>query len=141
LRSMRARCVWRTVVVVSGLALAGVLSVLCSTGATAGGVSPASAAVDAAVRDVVSDARDGRPVDATPACIRWTTEVRYRPYGYDHLVHIHSACERAASCRVSTDVNPDAITVRVPPRESVTVVTFQGSPARTFSAKVACALE
>jgi hypothetical protein len=138
---MRARCVWRTVVVVSGLALGGALPFLCSGGATAGGVLLASAAVDAAARDAVSDARDGRAVDAAPTCIRWTTEVRYRPYGYDHLVHIHSACERAATCRVSTDVNPDVITVRVPPRESVTVVTFQGSPARTFSAKVACALE
>jgi len=81
----------------------------------------------------------GAPSAAT--CVRWTTEVRYRPYGYDHLVHIVNGCDKPARCEVKTDVNPEPTEVRVLPKETVTVVTFQGSPAREFSAQVSCVLE
>ena len=76
-----------------------------------------------------------------PACVKWTTEVRYRPYGYDHLVHITNGCDKPARCRVTTNVNPEASQVRVVPKETATVVTFQGSPAREFTADVQCVLE
>jgi hypothetical protein len=74
-------------------------------------------------------------------CVKWTTEVRYRPYGYDHLVHITNGCDKPARCRVKTNVNPEPSQVRVLPKETASVVTFQGSPAREFTADVRCVLE
>jgi hypothetical protein len=68
-------------------------------------------------------------------------EARYRGIGYEHLVHIGNACEKAADCRVTTDVNPEPIQVRVGKASTVTVITYRGSPASTFVANVQCALE
>jgi hypothetical protein len=78
---------------------------------------------------------------ATPECIRWTAEARYRPYGYDHVVHIENGCHRAASCTVSTNVNPSRQRVTVGAGGHAEVVTFVGSPARSFEARVECELE
>ena len=89
-----------------------------------------------AVADSPSDA--GSPL---PACIRVSSEARYRNYGYDHLVTIQNGCDRAASCEVSTDVNPDVIHVRVGAGEALEVVTFRGSPAYVFTARVRCKLD
>ena len=75
------------------------------------------------------------------SCVKWTTEARYRPYGYDHLVHLNNGCDKPARCHVKTNVNPEPAEVRVLPKQSATVVTFQGSPAREFTAEVSCALE
>jgi hypothetical protein len=107
-----------------------------------------------ALRDAPDDApRDGTPdairpdakpdsvVDAAvPACITWWTEARYRPFGYDHIVHIKSACARPADCSVSTDVNPVVQKVLVPANAKVEVFTFLVSPAREFKATVVCKL-
>ena len=78
---------------------------------------------------------------AAKSCVKWTTEVRYRPYGYDHLVHLENGCDKPARCQVKTNVNPEPVEVRVAPKQSATVVTFQGSPAREFTAQVSCTLE
>lgn len=81
----------------------------------------------------------GAPAPVT--CVTSRTEARYSGYGYDHLVHLRSACEAVARCSVSTNVNPAPQTVRLEPGREATVVTFRGSPAREFTARVECALE
>ena len=73
-----------------------------------------------------------------PSCVEAFPEVRYRNYGYDHIVHLYSRCDVRAYCAVSTDANPTAVEVVVPPREHVEVLTLRGSPAREFTPKVSC---
>lgn len=75
-----------------------------------------------------------------PACIAVSTEARYVPYGYNHLVYIRNGCSKPATCTVSTDVNPKPQTVEAPANRTVEVVTFMGSPARTFVPRVTCTL-
>jgi hypothetical protein len=77
---------------------------------------------------------------ALPECVEWRKIVRYRNYGYDHIVEIHNACSQRAACVVKTDVNPEPIKVSVAPDESKEVLTFMGSPARVFEADVQCTL-
>lgn len=78
---------------------------------------------------------------ATPGCVHARAEARYANYGYDHWVIIHNACGAAATCAVTTNVNPQPVRVGVPSGKTKEVLTFRGSPAREFSAKVACTLE
>lgn len=79
------------------------------------------------------------PSDAgVPSCIRVSTASRYVPYGYDHVVFLASVCPLTATCAVTTDVNPTPSVVEVPPRQTVEVLTFRGSPASSFVAHVAC---
>jgi hypothetical protein len=73
-------------------------------------------------------------------CVRHTVQARY-VNGYDHLVHITNSCSRKATCKVSTDVNPDIQVVTLSSGTSTTVLTFRGSPAQEFRAKVECELE
>jgi len=75
-----------------------------------------------------------------PACISVATEARYVPYGYNHIVLLKNGCSKAATCSVSTDVNPQAMSVDVAARTSVEVLTFTASPAQTFQARVTCKL-
>jgi len=78
--------------------------------------------------------------EQVPACIHWVTEARYRPYGYDHIVHIQNACSHAASCAVTTDVNPGPTHATVPANTAVEVVTWVGSASSEFTATVSCTL-
>jgi hypothetical protein len=71
-------------------------------------------------------------------CLKSWTEARYGASGYDHWVHLDSACSVSASCSVATSVNPNAVEVAVPPGEHVAVLTWRGSPAREFTAVVRC---
>lgn len=64
-----------------------------------------------------------------------------RAYGYDHIVHVQNACTQDASCSVATDVNPEAVTVKVPKGTEVETVTWLGSPAREFTPRVKCTLQ
>jgi hypothetical protein len=73
-----------------------------------------------------------------PACITVRAEARYGAAGYNHIVYLTSTCEKAYVCAVSTDVNPQPTTVTVPPKRTVDVVTFLGSPATVFVPKVSC---
>jgi hypothetical protein len=75
-----------------------------------------------------------------PPCIHFWSEARYRPFGYDHVVHIRSACSADARCKVTTDVNPEVLDATVPAHGEVEVITQVGSPAREFTAEVACRL-
>lgn len=79
--------------------------------------------------------------EGNPACISWVQRAPYRNAGYDHEVEITSRCDRTAQCVVSTDVNPEPIDAEVDPGASVTVLTFRGSPAYAFTARVVCRLE
>lgn len=71
-------------------------------------------------------------------CVRWTQEARFKGLGYNHLVHLHNTCKKAATCSVQTDVNPDAKDVLLAPDKKTTVTTFLGSPSSVFQAKVSC---
>lgn len=72
------------------------------------------------------------------ACVASGTEVIYRNYGYDHIVHLASSCDRPASCSITTDSNPSGVVMTVPAGEHVAVLMFRGSPARAFTANVSC---
>ena len=74
-------------------------------------------------------------------CVSWTAEAKFVGVAYNHLVHLHSQCEKPATCRVKTDVNPKEERVVLTPGEKKTVLTFRGSPAREFKAQVNCSLQ
>jgi hypothetical protein len=73
-----------------------------------------------------------------PSCVTFSTVARFAGLAYNHIVHIANGCNVAQSCTVTTDVNPEPQVATVPPRSTVAVVTFIGSPARTFIASVRC---
>ncbi len=87
-----------------------------------------------------SDAGVDAPPPPIPACIAVSTESRYVPWGYNHVVILRNGCSKNATCTVSTDVNPQAQVVDVASGATVEVVTFMGSPAYTFVARVSCRL-
>ncbi len=99
----------------------------------------AAVAIAAMFGSRVAEAEDAGAA-ALPACISVGTESRYVPYGYNHIVLLKNGCSKAATCTVSTDVNPQASSVDVAAASSVEVLTFTGSPARTFRARVTCKL-
>jgi hypothetical protein len=71
-------------------------------------------------------------------CIGVSAQAIYRNYGYDHIVYLTNHCEGDAVCDVSTNVNPEPSHVSLSVNATVEVLTFRGSPARTFTPKVAC---
>jgi hypothetical protein len=81
---------------------------------------------------------DARSDSPPPACLSFWTEARFVGLAYQHIVHIANGCSVAMSCTVATDVSPEAKVVTVPSGSRVEVVTFLGSPARTFTAFVHC---
>ena len=109
------------------------LGLLVATGCMVSGSGATSTTVASRAR--AAGAENG------PVCVRWWQESRYRNYGYDHLVHISNGCSVTAACAVTTDVAPSPISVRVEPRETQSVLTYRGAPAREFRADVRCALE
>jgi hypothetical protein len=81
--------------------------------------------------------------DQTPnpaACITAHGDVVYGALGWDHYVSLVNACDQEFSCRVSTDVNPTPIDVVVPALQTVSILTFRGSPARVFTPYVTCSV-
>jgi hypothetical protein len=72
------------------------------------------------------------------ACVEWAQEAVSTAYGYDHVVSLHNRCKQRAECDVTTDVNPQAIHVALAADARRDIVTFRGSPARAFSARVRC---
>lgn len=73
-----------------------------------------------------------------PDCVHVRTEARYIPYGYDHIVEVENTCDKAVSCSITTDVNPTSTQLSVPAKQTRSVTTFRGSPAREFKAEVSC---
>jgi hypothetical protein len=82
----------------------------------------------------------GAPAPGLPACIDVKTESRYVPYGYNHVVIIKNGCSKAATCTVSTDVNPQPTTAEIAAGATSEILTFAGSPSQTFTAKASCKL-
>ena len=104
------------------------LEAVLALGLVAFAMAPAAYAADA-----------GAPAPI-PACIRVATESRWVPYGYNHIVILENGCSKAATCKVSTDVNPQVQTAEVEPTKTVEVTTIMASPASQFVAKVTCNL-
>jgi len=75
-----------------------------------------------------------------PTCVRSWPEARFRGFGYLHIVHLANDCRVDAQCDVSTNVNPKPVSVTVPERHQVEVVTYRGSPSRSFRPHVSCEL-
>jgi hypothetical protein len=73
-----------------------------------------------------------------PECVKHRTEARYRNLGYDHLVYVTNTCDRRVVCQVSTNVNPEPIELALRSGEARELLTWRGSPAREFTARVAC---
>ncbi len=88
----------------------------------------------------LSLAQDKAPKKPLPECVSVEAFARYGAYGYDHVVTVHNGCDKAAQCEVSTDVAPKVISLSVRAHASESVVTYRGSPAYEFSAKVRCRL-
>lgn len=80
------------------------------------------------------------PRAATPECIRVRAEARRGINGYEHWVHIDSDCDLAAACDVSTDVNPESMTVTVQPRSTGSVLTSSEVSTNEFTPYVTCRL-
>ena len=87
-----------------------------------------------------AEAQDAGAQSPLPACISVGTDARYVPYGYNHVVILKSGCSKPATCTVATDVNPQPVTAEVAANTSVEVLTFSGSPAQAFRARVTCKL-
>ena len=82
----------------------------------------------------------GAGAAALPACVSISTQARYVPYGYNHVVILKNGCSKIAKCTVATDVNPQPTSVEVASAATIEVLTFAASPAATFKAQVTCAL-
>jgi hypothetical protein len=76
-----------------------------------------------------------------PVCVTFSTEARFVGLAYNHIVHVANGCSVSQSCAVTTNVNPEPQVLTVPSGSRVEVVTFMGSPARTFTADVRCSPE
>jgi hypothetical protein len=91
---------------------------------------------------IVASTSSSAGVPARPdqrACVSFSAEARFRNHAHDHVVHLLSRCRTSVLCAVSTDVNRSGVDVDVKPSEHVEVITFRGSPAREFEARVHCA--
>lgn len=73
-----------------------------------------------------------------PACVGAQVQVRMQAFGYDHFVTLRNACDRRVTCEVSTSVAPRPVTATVDAGASTDVLTWRGSPAREFAARVDC---
>ena len=73
-----------------------------------------------------------------PDCVEVEAVPRWGASAYDHWVRIQNRCERAVRCEVATNVNPEAQTVTVAAGDTEEVLTWRGSPARTFTPRVRC---
>ncbi|MGF1469280.1 MAG: hypothetical protein ACFCGT_24420 [Sandaracinaceae bacterium] len=76
-----------------------------------------------------------------PPCVEAQAIVRATGFAYNHWVRVRNGCDERATCRVSTDVNPEETRLMVDPGETEEVLTFRGSPASAFTATVDCALD
>lgn len=76
-----------------------------------------------------------------PDCIEVRAIARWAAAAYNHYVQVENGCEHAATCQVSTNVNREVQTVRVPAGGQVEVLTYRGSPAREFTPIVDCTLD
>jgi hypothetical protein len=85
----------------------------------------------------VGAADGGGPAPVGP-CVTLRAEARYGAAAYNHIVVLTNACDKAEDCSVTTDVNPEPITVTVPGHGVAEAMTFLGSPSRVFVPKARC---
>lgn len=71
-------------------------------------------------------------------CWSFRSSTPYRGFGYDHVVTVDNRCRLPLTCQVSTDVNPAAQRLRVAAESAADLLTYRGSPAQVFKAKVEC---
>ena len=83
-------------------------------------------------------ATEPTPAGGTTGCVTWTTEARYEGLGYNHYVHLKSACKEVMVCSVTTNANPDPTMATLQPGGKTRVITYRGSPASEFTANVSC---
>lgn len=78
-----------------------------------------------------------------PKCITMTTEVRASGGGggYDHIVHFGNQCGAAATCTVSTDVQPEPVWADLPNQKDTDVVTSKGSSEAAFRPYAFCLVD
>jgi hypothetical protein len=79
--------------------------------------------------------------DKSATCVKWRPETVATGFGYNHVVVLDNTCDRAAVCKVSTNVAPDPIQATLASKEHVELTTFRGSPSYTFQARVDCTLQ
>jgi hypothetical protein len=89
---------------------------------------------------VLATAPNASAGDTQASCIKFWGETRYGAMAYNHIVHVANSCTVTADCAVSTDVNPEPQQLEVSGQSSVEVMTFMGSPARTFKPNVKCTM-
>ena len=77
---------------------------------------------------------------SSDTCIKAWPETRYGAMAYNHIVHLANSCDPDADCQVSTDVNPDVQKVTVAGHGSLEIMTYMGSPSRTFRPNVQCTM-
>ncbi|MDH5671451.1 MAG: hypothetical protein OEZ06_04830 [Myxococcales bacterium] len=92
----------------------------------------------AALSKVAADDSEHDSPGAPGECVKVSAETRYRAYGYDHIVHLESACDAVMTCQVKSDSNPEATQVELEPKAKKSLVLFRGSPARSFKPDVQC---
>lgn len=72
-------------------------------------------------------------------CAKIRGAARYGALGYDHFVQVDNQCQRAVSCQVWTNVDPEPHhALQVEPGQVGEVKTRSGSPAREFEAQGVC---
>lgn len=71
-------------------------------------------------------------------CVAERSDARFVGYAYNHIVYLDNRCAYPIACRISTDVNPTPVTVRLAPKEKKQHLTFRGSPAGIFKASISC---
>ncbi|MEO6575889.1 MAG: hypothetical protein ABIP89_18700, partial [Polyangiaceae bacterium] len=91
----------------------------------------------AALSVSVASAQDAPSADD---CIRSWGAARFNGSGYTHRIYISNVCPAAASCIVSTDVNPQPERVVAPPMSDIDVTTFLDSPSSVFVGRVVCTM-
>jgi hypothetical protein len=84
---------------------------------------------------------DGAHGQKPAKCEKVTLAAVYRGYGYDHEVTIENSCAKPIDCDVTTNSNPELTKIKVAAHATENVIMFHGSPAREFTADVACKQE
>lgn len=113
---------------------------ICSTLVLVAGASSAAPTTAGTANAAGRTANATAPRAATPQCIDVRAEARRAATGYEHWVFIESDCDLAAACDVSTDVNPESMTVTIQPRSTARVLTAAEAPSSKFTPYVTCQL-
>lgn len=74
-----------------------------------------------------------------PRCMDVRAEPVFNGVGWNHVVTLRNGCDRAYTCRVSTNVDPaPEYPVTLEPGENRSIATRNGSPASGFTPNAIC---